>query len=86
MAAFIKNFSSGLSIWVGSSLIITVFSVRRKLQGLPSQKYSETDATIFQVKLKSVFDTLSFQINFERAVSSRWVMFLKACLWLLYLR
>ena len=74
-----------LSIWLGSSIIITAFSVRHKLKVLPLQKFSETDATFFQVKLKSVFDTLSFQINFERAVSWRWVTFLKDCLWLLYL-
>ena len=70
---------------MGSSLIITAFSMRHKLQVLPLQKFSETDATIFQVKLKSVFDSLSFQINCERAVSLRWVTFLKDCLWLLYL-
>ena len=70
---------------MGSSLIITAFSVRHKLQVLLSQKFSETDATIFLVKLKSVFDSLSFQINFERVVWWRWVMFLKDCLWLLYL-
>ena len=58
-----------LSMLVGSSLIITAFYVRHKLQVLPLQKFSETDATIFQVKLKSVFDSLSFQINCERAVS-----------------
>ena len=54
---------------MGSSLIITAVSVRHKLQVLPLQKFSETDATIFQLILKSVFDSLSFQINCERAVS-----------------
>ena len=70
---------------MGSSLTTTAFSVRHKLQVLPLQKFSETDATIFQIELKSVFDSLSFQINCERAVSWRWVTFLKDCLWLLYL-
>ena len=71
MAAFIKNFSSGVEYMGGSSLIITAFSVRHKLQVLPLQKFSETDANIFQVKWRSVFDFLSFQINCERAVSWR---------------
>ena len=48
---------------MGSSLIITAFSVRHKLQVLPLQKFSETDANVFQVKWRSVFDFLSFQIN-----------------------
>ena len=64
----------------GSSLIITAFSVRHKQQVLPLQKLFETDATIFQVKLKSVFDSLSFQINSERAVSWRWVTFFERLL------
>ena len=46
MAAFIKNFSSGVEYVGGILFDYNSFSVRHKLQVLPLQKFSETDVNL----------------------------------------